>query len=114
MMIIGVSGTATLEAAILGTPMIIIYKGSFLSWLLIMLLSRVSSYGLPNLVAGRPIVPELLQREATPEALAREALTILDEPAVRQTMVVELDKVRSLLGDRGATERAAQRILDLL
>ncbi|MDA2917351.1 lipid-A-disaccharide synthase, partial [Nitrospinae bacterium AH_259_B05_G02_I21] len=109
-----VSGTATLEAAILGTPMIIIYKGSFLSWLVIMLLSRVSTYGLPNLVAGRPIVPELLQREATPEALAREALTILDEPAVRQTMVVELDKVRGLLGDKGATKRAAQRILDLL
>ncbi len=109
-----VSGTATLEAAILGTPMVIIYKGSYLSWLVVMLLSRVSTYGLPNLVAGRPIVPELIQREATPEALAREALAILDEPAVRQTMVAELDKVRGLLGDRGATERAAQRILDLL
>jgi lipid-A-disaccharide synthase len=109
-----VSGTATLEAAILGTPMVIIYKGNFLSWVMIMLLKRVSTCGLPNLIAGRAIVPELLQREATPEALAREALTILDEPAVRQTMVAELDKVRSLLGDRGATERAAQRIFDLL
>ena len=94
--------------------MVIIYKGNFLSWVMIMLLSRVSTYGLPNLVAGRPIVPELLQREATPEALAREALAILDEPAVRQTMVAELDKVRGLLGEKGATERAAQRILDLL
>ncbi|MEE9197268.1 MAG: lipid-A-disaccharide synthase, partial [bacterium] len=109
-----VSGTATLEAAILGTPMVIIYKGNFLSGVMIMLLKRVSSGGLPNLIAGRAIVTELLQREATPEALAREALTILDEPAVRQTMVAELDKVRSLLGDRGATERAAQRIFDLL
>jgi lipid-A-disaccharide synthase len=77
-------------------------------------LLRIPTFGLPNIVAGRTIVPELSQKEASPEAIAREALSILDEPVVRQTMVAELDKVRSLLGDGGATERAARRILEFL
>ena len=59
-------------------------------------------------------MPELSQKGASPEAVAREALSILDEPAVRQTMVADLNKVRSLLGDGGATERAARRILEFL
>ena len=109
-----VSGTATLEAAILGTPMVIIYQGSYPSGLVAKLLLRIPSFGLPNIVAGRTIVPELSQKEVSPEAIAREALSILDEPVVRQTMVAELDKVRSLLGDGGATERAARRILEFL
>ncbi len=105
------SGTATLEAALLGTPMIILYAGSYPSWLVVKLLSSLTHYGLPNLVAGRPVVPEFIQRRATPEAVAREALAILEDPARKQTMAAELGKVRGLLGDGGATERAAERIL---
>lgn len=108
------SGTATLEAAILGVPMVIVYRGSASSYLLVRLLSRLTDYGLPNLVAGKRVVPELVQGGASPEAVAREALDILEDPARRQNMVAELGKVRSLLGDGGATERAAGRILDLL
>jgi lipid-A-disaccharide synthase len=107
------SGTATLEAAILGVPMVIIYRGSNPSYLMVRLLSRLSNFGLPNLVAGKSIVPELIQNGAAPEAVAREALAIMEDPARRQLMVAELGKVRSLLGDGGATERAARRILDL-
>jgi lipid-A-disaccharide synthase len=80
---------------------------------MVRLLSRLSNFGLPNLVAGKSIVPELIQNGAAPEAVAREALAIMEDPARRQLMVAELGKVRSLLGDGGATERAARRILDL-
>lgn len=109
-----VSGTATLEAALLGCPMVIIYKGNYTSYKIVRTLSRLSNYGLPNLVAGRTIVTELVQSQATPEAVAREALAILEDPARRQHVVAELGKVRSLLGDEGATERAARSILDLI
>lgn len=108
------SGTATLEAAILGTPMIMAYIGSYPSYKLVKWLTYMDDYALPNLVVGRRIVPEFTQRSASPEALAREALAILEDPARKQTMVAELGKVRGLLGDGGATERAARRILELI
>lgn len=108
------SGTATLEAAILGCPMVVVYKGSNFSYRTVRFLSRLSDFSLPNLVAGRRIVPELMQRRATPEAVAGEALKILEDPARRQNMVAELDKVRSLLGEGGAAERSARRILELI
>lgn len=109
-----VSGTATLEAAILGTPMIIMYRVATLTWLLARLLVRVRFIGLPNLVADEPIVPELLQSEVTPERLAAVAAQILKSPERQARMRAALAEVRVRLGAPGATERAAREVLALL
>ncbi len=79
-LLLTVSGTATLEAAILGAPMIIVNRVSDLSYYLARHLIRVSYIGLPNLVAGRQIVPELVQNDAQPELIAAEALDLLEHP----------------------------------
>jgi lipid-A-disaccharide synthase len=113
-LLLAVSGTVTLEAAILGTPMIITYRVGRLSWLLARLLVRVRFIGLPNLVAGDGIVPELLQLEVTPERLAAAAVEILDSPDRQARMRAALADVKTRLGRPGAAERAAREVLALL
>jgi lipid-A-disaccharide synthase len=112
--LLAVSGTVTLEAAILETPMLITYRLGRLSYWLARLLVRVSFVGLPNLVADRAIVPELLQRDATPERLAATALEILRSPARQGAMRAALADVRRRLGEPGALDRAAREIMHLL
>jgi len=80
------SGTATLEAAIMETPMVIAYKVSFLSFMLGRFLIKVSHIGLVNLVAGRAIVPELIQGKATALRLAEEAVAILKNETLKRDM----------------------------
>lgn len=101
------SGTATLEAAITETPMVILYKVSFLTYLISKLLAKVSHIGLVNLVAGGEIVPELIQGDATDSRLAEEGLRILEDEAIREDMKANLRMVRDQLGQGGASERAA-------
>lgn len=113
-LLLAVSGTVTLEAAILGTPMIISYRLGFLSWCVGRLLIHVRFIGLPNLVAGEAIVPELIQFQATPERLAAAASEILDSPERLARMRNALAEVRRRLGAPGATERAAREVLALL
>jgi lipid-A-disaccharide synthase len=113
-LLLAVSGTVTLEAAILGTPLVIIYRMGTLSWLLARLLVRVRFIGLPNLVAGQGIVPELIQHAATPERLAAAALEILASPERHTRMRASLEDVRARLGKPGAAERAAREVLALL
>ncbi len=113
-LLLAVSGTVTLEAAILGTPMIITYRLGTLSWLLGRLLVRVRFIGLPNLVANDEIVPELIQFDATPERLAIVAKEILESPERQRRMRGALAQVRARLGMPGATERAAREVLALL
>ena len=108
------SGTATLQAAIIGTPMVIVYKLPWLTYLLARLLVRVPSIGLANLVAGRPFIPELIQHQATPARLAEEARRILDDASYRERMRTEMTRVKSLLGPPGASERAAAMVLQQL
>jgi lipid-A-disaccharide synthase len=112
--LLAASGTVTLEAAILGTPMLITYRVGWLSYLLGRLLVRVRFVGLPNLVAEDSVVPELIQHKATPERLAAAALEILGSPERLARMRVALQEVRRRLGQPGATERAAREILALL
>jgi lipid-A-disaccharide synthase len=112
--LLAVSGTVTLEAAILETPMLITYRLGRLSYWLARLLVRVPFVGLPNLVADQGIVPELLQHDATPERLAATALEILRSPARQETMRAALADVRRRLGERGALDRAAREIVSLL
>jgi lipid-A-disaccharide synthase len=113
-LLLAVSGTVTLEAAILGTPMVITYRLGWLSALLAWPLIRVSFIGLPNLVAEQGIIPELIQHAATPERLAAAAAEILDDPARQAAMRAALAAVRQRLGAPGAAGRAAREVLALL
>jgi lipid-A-disaccharide synthase len=108
------SGTATLQAAIIGTPMVIAYKLPWFTYLLARLLVRVGSIGLANIVAGKPFIPELIQHRVTPQSLAGEARRILDDAAYRDGMRAEMARVRALLGEPGASARAAAVVLDQL
>ncbi|MEK6694245.1 MAG: lipid-A-disaccharide synthase, partial [Nitrospirota bacterium] len=108
------SGTATLQAAIIGTPMVIAYKMPWFTYLLAQLLVRVDSIGLANIVAGKPFIPELIQHRVTPENLVCEARRILDDAAYRDGMRAEMARVRALLGAPGASARAAAVVLDQL
>ncbi len=105
------SGTATLQAAILETPMVILYRVAWLTYLLGRILIKVDHIGLVNLVAGRRIVPELLQGEATPDRIAEEVQGLLLDPPRRESLKKELAQVRSRLGTPGASQRAAEIIL---
>ncbi len=113
-LLLAVSGTATLEAAVLGTPMIVTYRLGALSWLIARLLVRVRFIGLPNLVANDGVVPEFIQHDATPERLADAALEILGSPERQARMRAALAEVRTRLGTPGASERAAAEVLALL
>lgn len=110
---IAASGTATLEAAIMGLPTVIVYKVATLTYLLGKMLVKIPHIGLPNIVAGRPIVPELLQGEASAANIARETLPIVTDPAVRGRMAADLADVRQKLGQSGAVGRVAQVILEV-
>ena len=101
------SGTATLEAAVMETPMIITYKTSLMTYLLARMLVKVSHIGLVNLVAGKTIVPELIQGEATAVGLSEEALAILRNQELKADMKKELQLVKSSLGHGGASQRTA-------
>jgi lipid-A-disaccharide synthase len=109
------SGTATLECALLVCPMVIAYKLAPLTAVVARVLVRgVSHIGLPNVVAGREIVPELVQGDVTPERVAREAEAILADPARRTRMIEDLRGVRARLGEPGAAERAADMAVALM
>lgn len=107
------SGTATLEGAMMVKPMVIVYKASRLTYLLYLLLSRVPFLGLANIIAGKKIVPELLQDALTPENLSKEVIDIVKTPARALKMKEDLEKVRLSLGKKGAAERAAEEISGL-
>jgi lipid-A-disaccharide synthase len=108
------SGTATLEAACLGTPMIVVYKMSRLSWWIVKSLATIDLSGLPNIVAGREIVPELLQNDAKPSQITPIARKLLQSLEARKSQQEELRKVYAQLGNPGTAERTAQIILDCL
>jgi len=105
------SGTATLQAAVIGTPMVIAYRASQLTYWLARWLVKVDCIGLVNIVAGRRIVPELIQHEATPERLSEEAARLLHDEVAYSTMRAALRAVRESLGAPGASRRAAAAVL---
>lgn len=105
------SGTATLETGYLQTPMIVVYKTSALTYLLGRLLVRIKNIGLVNIVAGRRVVPELLQWHATPQNLAARAADLLGDERMRQKISDDLGIVREKLGSPGASTRVAHAVL---
>jgi lipid-A-disaccharide synthase len=108
------SGTATLETALLGTPMVILYKMSAGSFFIGRLLVHMENIGLANIVAGKRIVPELLQKDVTAEKIRAAALPLLTESGLRQRTRRDLNAAAEKLGKPGATERAADCILEFL
>jgi len=104
------SGTATLEAGIIGTPMAIVYKTSTLNYKLFVPMISVEHFGLINLIAGERVVKELMQDEFTPEALAAEIERLL-EPAVNKEVRAKLHAAAEKLGQGGASKRAAEAIM---
>ena len=108
------SGTATLETALLGVPMIIVYKISLLSYFIGRLFVHVKNIGLVNIIAGKTIVPELVQGDASGKRIAAESLSILKNGERRQKMIKELEAIRARLGEPGAARRAAQIAYDMI
>ena len=108
------SGTATLETALLERPMVIVYRVTALTYALARRLVSVPFIGMPNLIAGKAIVPELLQHDATGGRLATEATRFLDDPALRATTTSELAGLRRLLGGGGAARKAAAIAAEML
>jgi len=111
---IACSGTATLEAALLATPMIVIYKLALFSWALCKLIVKVPYISLVNLIAGGQVVPEFIQSAVDPRMLALEAGNILTDDAKRARMIEKLAEVRDKLGSGGASARAAEEALSLM
>jgi lipid-A-disaccharide synthase len=113
-LLIMASGTATLEGAILGKPMIIVYKVSLPSYWVGRALIRVDHIGLVNLVAEKEIAPELIQKDVNPERIADEASRILRDPILSRKMSESMNGVRQKLGKPGAAQRAAQIVASVL
>ncbi|MFH1241877.1 MAG: lipid-A-disaccharide synthase [Pseudomonadota bacterium] len=108
------SGTATLEAAIMGVPMVIVYRVSPISYWVGKMVAKVPYIGLVNLVAGKKVVPELIQNEVLPERLSHEVMNILEDNEVRENMIKNLISVKESLGKGGASERTAQLALGMM
>lgn len=108
------SGTATLQGALAGTPMVVVYKVSWLSYGLAKLLVRIKWVSMVNIVAGKTMVSELIQSDCTPEAIAKEVGRLLRDDNAREAMRRDLSKVAERLGKPGASERAAAAIFDIL
>ena len=106
------SGTATLEAALLGVPMVVCYRVSRITEAVARLLVRVPWAGLPNIVAGRPVVPEILQDDVSGDRLAAEALRLLDDPLAATAQRAAFKDLRARLGEPGVARRAAAAVID--
>ena len=102
------SGTVTLECAWFRVPTVVLYKTSWITYLLGRLFVKVNHIAMPNVLAGREVFPEFIQRQATAENLARAGRRILEEPESRVAMRQELDAIAASLGGRGAAGRVAK------
>jgi lipid-A-disaccharide synthase len=101
------SGTATVEAALIGTPFVMVYRVAGLTWAVGRHLVKLPHYGMVNLVAGREVVPELIQDDFTPARVESEVRALLEDGAARQEMTAALAEVRGLLRGELAPEVAS-------
>lgn len=108
------SGTATVEAALSGTPMVVVYRVGALSYAIGRAFVDVPHFSMVNLIAGRALVPELIQRDMTPGGIAAEVLSLLDDPERAAAMKRGLAEVKEKLGGGGASARAADAVASFL
>ncbi len=109
------SGTATLETGLMAVPMVIIYRISAVTYyLLTKLVSGVKHVGLVNIVSNRRVVPELIQNDVTPEKIAEHISDLLDQPVRHREVKDGLLKLRSLLGEGGASSKAADVVMEFI
>jgi lipid-A-disaccharide synthase len=108
------SGTATVEAALLGLPMVVVYRLSALTYALGRPLVRVPHYAMANLIAGREVVKELIQSEFRPDTVAAEVLRLLEDGGRRRSVLEGLAEIRTRLGGPGASARAAEVVSGMI
>ena len=108
------SGTATLETALLEKPMIVVYRVSWVTYWLARLLVKIEYIGIANIIAGRPIVPELVQSDLSSKRLVQESQAILNDHDARRTMIANLRMLREQLGAPGAANRVAELAVSLM
>ena len=108
------SGSATLEAAYFGMPFVLIYKVAWPTYVAARLVVNVDFLGMPNLLAGKEVVPEFIQHEAKPDAIVNAVRLLMEDSPARDRMISDFDATTSKLGGTGASERAAQAILEEL
>ena len=108
------SGSATLEAAYFGMPFVLIYKVAWPTYVAARLVVNVDFLGMPNLLAGKEVVPEFIQHEAKPDAIVKAVWLLMEDSPARDRMISDFDATTSKLGGTGASERAAQAILEEL
>ena len=112
--VVTASGTATVQTALHGKPMVVVYKLSPMTYRIGKRMARVDTYAMVNLIAGERIVKELIQDECTPEAVAAEAVALITDADYRRRMIGALEGVRARLGGPGASDRAAEAVLDVI
>jgi len=114
-LLLATSGTATLEAALLGTPMVVIYRLSWLSQAVGHAVLRIPWVSLPNIILGRGVIPELfLRREATAERLAASAIELIETPGALEAQRSAFRDLAAEIGEPGVAQRAAARVLSVI
>lgn len=108
------SGSATLEAAYFKMPFVLLYKVAWPTYVAARFVVNVDFLGMPNLLAGKEVVPEFIQHEAKPDAIVRAVRLLMEDSAARDRMISDFDAIVTNLGGTGASERAAQAILEEL
>ncbi len=108
------SGSATLEAAYFGLPFVLIYKVAWPTYVAARLVVNVDFLGMPNLLAGKEVVPEFIQHEAKPDAIVNAVRSLMEDSPARDRMISDFDATTRKLGGTGASERAAQAIIEEL
>lgn len=112
--VVTASGTATVQAALHGCPMVIVYRLSPLTYAIGRTFVKLKQYGMVNLIAGRVVAPELIQEGCTPEAIHTEAVRLLTDPVRSARMRADLAEVRTRLGGGGGPRRAAEAVLSVV
>lgn len=112
--ILAVSGTVTLQIALTGTPLVVTYSASPTSAAIARLVVKIPYISLVNIVAGREVVKEILQEDATPDNLSAELLQILDNPEYNRKIRTDLEDVRRLMGQKGCSGNVAQILLEMI
>lgn len=113
-MVLAACGTANLEAALLGTPVVSFYRVSALTYSFGIKFIRIQNYSIVNILAGERIIPELIQKDFTPDNLFREAGNILDSESVRTDMIEHFKQIKDILGNKKASENAAAELTHLI